>query len=72
MKRALFLVFFMILLAGCPAANKPKRVESIPFELVGTYVIVHVRINDSSELNLVLDSGIRARRANDRSDSYRW
>jgi len=59
MKRALFLVFFMILLAGCPAANKPKRVESIPFELVGTYVIVHVRINDSSELNLVLDSGIR-------------
>jgi len=52
-------VFFMILLAGCPAANKPKRVESIPFELVGTYVIVHVRINDSSELNLVLDSGIR-------------
>jgi len=59
MKRALFLAFFMILLAGCPAANKPKRVESIPFELVGTYVIVHVRINDSSELNLVLDSGIR-------------
>ena len=38
---------------------KPKRVESIPFEMVGSYVVITVRINDSSPLNLILDSGVR-------------
>lgn len=38
---------------------KPKRVESIPFELVGSYVVITLKINDSSPLNLILDSGVR-------------
>jgi hypothetical protein len=41
------------------ATNKPKSIYSIPFEIVGSYVILHVKINDSSPLNLILDSGIR-------------
>lgn len=41
------------------AGNRQKSIESIPFELVGSYVVIKVKINDSSPLNLILDSGIR-------------
>jgi hypothetical protein len=53
------LVVFLIVTAYLSAEVKPRRVASIPFELVGTYVVVTVRINDSSPLRLILDSGIR-------------
>lgn len=55
------LVLFCVLLFVEPAIAqpKPKRVASIPFEMVGSYVVVPIRINDSSPLNLILDSGIR-------------
>lgn len=59
MKRALITAFFIFLLTDIPATNKPKRIESIPFEMVGSYVVIKARINDSSVLNLILDSGIR-------------
>lgn len=59
MKKAFIIVFFMIFLVDLSATNKPKKVASIPFEIVGSYVIIKVRINDSSTLNLILDSGIR-------------
>ncbi len=59
MRRACLIVFFLMLLTGIYAADKPKRITSIPFEVVGTYVIVKAKINDSSVLNLILDSGIR-------------
>ena len=59
MRRALILAFLYILVSGIPATAKPKKIGSIPFELVGSYVIIKVRINDSSDLNLILDSGIR-------------
>ena len=59
MKRAFIIVFFMIFLVDLSATNKPKKVASIPFEIVGSYVIIKARINDSSTLNLILDSGIR-------------
>jgi len=59
MRRAIILAFLYILVADLSAGNKPKKLASIPFELVGSYVIIKVRINDSSDLNLILDSGIR-------------
>jgi len=59
MKRVIFLAFFFFLLANVSAAKKPKKIESIPFEMVGSYVVVKVKINDSSPLNLILDSGVR-------------
>jgi hypothetical protein len=60
MKRAIIFAFFIYLLVvGEEAAAKPRRIESIPFEMVGSYVIIKARINDSSVLNLIVDSGIR-------------
>lgn len=40
------------------AAESPKILARIPFDMVGTYVVLHVRINDNPPLNLLLDSGI--------------
>ncbi|MDP4238946.1 MAG: aspartyl protease family protein [Bacteroidota bacterium] len=59
MRRAFIISFFFILLAGPAVTAKPKKIESIPFEVVGSYVIIKARINNSSVLNLILDSGIR-------------
>ena len=59
MRKVIIITFFLILLADLFAANKPKRIESIPFEMVETYVVIKVRINNSSFLNLILDSGIK-------------
>lgn len=59
MRRALTIAFFFSLLVNIFAINKSKRIESIPFEMVGSYVVISVRINESSPLNLILDSGIR-------------
>jgi len=59
MRKTFILAFFIPLLAVSAVTAKPKRVESIPFEMVGSYVVLKVKINDSSPLNLILDSGIR-------------
>ncbi|HET7733762.1 MAG TPA: PDZ domain-containing protein [Paludibacter sp.] len=59
MKRVLLFALSLLLFADLHAANKPKPITSIPFEMVGSYVVIRVRINDSSPLNLILDSGIR-------------
>ena len=59
MRKTVIITFFMIFLGDIYASNKPKKIESIPFEMVGSYVIIKVRINDSSTMNLILDSGIR-------------
>ena len=52
-----FIISFFV--ENITATNKPKSIYSIPFDVVGSYVVLHVRINDSSPLNLILDSGIR-------------
>ncbi|MFT3752211.1 MAG: aspartyl protease family protein [Paludibacter sp.] len=59
MKRVLLLALSLLLFADLFAAGKPRAIASIPFEMVGSYVVIRVRINDSSPLNLILDSGIR-------------
>ncbi|MFA5045463.1 MAG: aspartyl protease family protein [Paludibacter sp.] len=59
MRRAFLLTFLFFLLVDTFAANKRKSIASIPFEMVGTYAIVKVKINDSSPLNLILDSGVK-------------
>ena len=59
MKRiALGLLIMMHLSSGLYASEKPRILAKIPFEMVGTYVVLQVRINDNSPLNLLLDSGI--------------
>ena len=59
MRIVITFTFLYFLLADISAIGKPKKVESIPFEMVGSYVIIKVKINDSSTLSLILDSGIR-------------
>jgi hypothetical protein len=59
MKKVFIISLFSIYLFGIPANAKSKKIESIPFEMVGSYVVINVKINDSSPLNLILDSGIR-------------
>lgn len=59
MKSVILFFFSIFILVDVSASIKPKRIESIPFEMVGSYVVISVRINDSSPLNLILDSGIR-------------
>jgi len=39
--------------------NLGKRIASVPFQLVGNYIVVETRVNDSPPLNLILDTGVR-------------
>ncbi|HJV77810.1 MAG TPA: aspartyl protease family protein [Paludibacter sp.] len=59
MKKAFIISLFSIYLFSISANAKSRKIESIPFEMVGSYVVINVKINDSSPLNLILDSGIR-------------
>jgi hypothetical protein len=59
MKRIILCLIIIIFLVDISAAVKPRRIETIPFEMVGSYVVITVRINNSSPLNLILDSGVR-------------
>jgi hypothetical protein len=58
MKKLIGILLFSICLADISAAPKPKKIGSIPFEMVGTYVVIKGKINDSSPLNLILESEI--------------
>ena len=60
MSKFQLLILFLYILVGCSdlfAGSKP--VASIPFEMVGSYVVMPVRINQSSSLRFILDSGVR-------------
>ena len=59
MKKVLSILVLSICLNNISANARQKAFESIPFEMVGTYVVIKAKINDSSPLNLILDSGIR-------------
>ena len=59
MKRPVLFFLALIYCLQLSAIIKPRRVESVPFEMVGSYVVITVRINDSSPLNLILDSGVK-------------
>jgi hypothetical protein len=59
MKRILLSFFWMLSLTfEAYASESPKILAKIPFDMVGTYVVLKVKINDNPTLNLLLDSGI--------------
>ncbi len=58
MRKYLLLFFCCVLLQNCAVSKRIKPVATIPFEMVGTYAVITARINDSSPLNLILDSGV--------------
>jgi len=59
MRRVLLFALCLFVLTTLLSANKSRPIASIPFEMVGTYVVIKVKINDSSPLNLILDTGVR-------------
>jgi len=54
------ITFILILSYILPLSAKSprKRIESIPFEMVGSYVLIKLKVNESTPLNVILDSGI--------------
>ncbi|MDO9152097.1 MAG: aspartyl protease family protein [Paludibacter sp.] len=59
MRKFTFLVLCSLFLFACVAQSKNKIVASIPFEMVGSYVVIVVRINQSTPLKMILDTGVR-------------
>jgi len=55
-----FLLFIAVVLfhSVTMAGNHRSKIASVPFEVVGTYIVVKARINESSPLNFILDSGL--------------
>lgn len=58
MRTLLGLILMLFLTFEAHASDSPKVLARIPFEMVGTYVVLKVKINDNPPLNLLLDSGI--------------
>jgi len=59
--RVLLLTISLVLIqAATFANNRQSKIASVPFEVVGTYVVVKVYINHSSSLHFILDSGLGA------------
>jgi len=58
MRALLCLTLMLCLTAELRASDSPKVLARIPFEMVGTYVVLKVKINDNPPLSLLLDSGI--------------
>src|SRR5665647_3160470 len=60
LKEFVILIFILCILSNASACIiRGKKISTLPFEMVGTYMIVKVKINDSQPLNLILDSGVR-------------
>lgn len=55
------IIFIGVLIALNPLSSysKNKRIASFPFEMIGSYVVLEVKINNSTPLKFILDSGIR-------------
>jgi len=58
MRTLVSLLLLLLMTAELRASDSPKVLARIPFEMVGTYVVLKVRINENPPLNLLLDSGI--------------
>lgn len=57
MRKLLFLILIFQFICKSNASNKP--IVTIPFEKVGSYIVVETRINNSSKLKFILDTGVR-------------
>ena len=60
MRKLVFLVILNFFSLVCFSFSPVKPVATVPFEMVGSYVVVQVRINNSNKLSLVLDTGVRS------------
>ena len=54
-----FLLFSLFISLSAHAFPGNKKVTSVPFEMAGSYVVIKTTINDSSPLNMILDTGVK-------------
>lgn len=59
MKKYCFIFFIFFSLTNTSAVCKRKLIASIPFEMAGTYIVLKFKVNNSSSLRLILDTGVR-------------
>lgn len=59
MRKLLFLIFIFPFTFVCKSNASNKPIVTIPFEKVGSYIVVETRINNSSKLKFILDTGVR-------------
>jgi len=60
MRTEKLLLFLICLLFGIPTAHGGSKIATVPFQVIGSYVVIEVRINDSTPINLILDSGVNS------------
>ena len=56
--RSFFIIVCCLSIQTVVAGNRQSQITSLPFEMVGTYVVVTVHINTSTPLRFILDSGL--------------
>lgn len=56
--RPFFIAICCLFIQTATAGNRTTMITSIPFDLVGSYVVLTVRINTSTPLRFILDSGL--------------
>lgn len=56
--RFIFLILLLIA-TNQHAMAKSALVASVPFEMAGSYIIIKARINNTTPLNFILDTGVR-------------
>lgn len=59
MKYRLVSLLFLLVFQIATLQAKPKLVASLPFELVGSYIVLEARINNTAPLHLIFDTGVR-------------
>lgn len=59
MKKILTVFFILISLFQAGAATTRKLMASVPFEMSGTYIVMTMKINNSTPLKMILDTGVR-------------
>ena len=59
MRKALILIFGLFVLST-NLFCKNKLISTIPFEMVGSYIVVNVKVNNSTPLKMILDTGVRS------------
>jgi hypothetical protein len=60
MKKVVLFLFFVFLIKSFLIASVSKPLTSIPFETVGSYIVVKISINGSKSLNMIFDTGLRS------------
>lgn len=53
------ILWLIFLVCAFPCTAKNKHVVSIPFQLIGTSIVLPVKINNSTTLQMILDTGLR-------------